>query len=66
MTMVAATDTIRIPGDMVLIPYKEYEILIKAKENDDYRKKIEASIAQSESGKVITKSIDDLEAMLNE
>lgn len=53
MTMVAtANDTIRISGEMVLISAEEYESLLRAKENDEYRRKLEKSMEQSKQGKV--------------
>ena len=67
MTMVAtANDTIRISGEMVLISAEEYESLLRAKENDDYRRKLEKSMEQSKQGKVVVKSIEELEAMEHE
>ena len=67
MTMTAnATDTIRISGNMVLISEEEYESLLKARENDEYRRKLEHSIEQSKQGKVVVKSMEELEAMENE
>lgn len=67
MTMVAtANDTIRISGEMVLISAEEYESLLKAKENDEYRRKLEKSMEQSKQGKVIVKSMEELEAMEHE
>lgn len=67
MTMVAtANDTIRISGEMVLISAEEYENLLRAKENDDYRRKLEKSLEQSKQGRVVVKSIEELEAMEHE
>lgn len=67
MTMVAtANDTIRISGEMVLISAEEYESLLRAKENDEYRRKLEKSMEQSKQGKVIVKSMEELEAMEHE
>ena len=65
MTMIAATDTVRVPANMVLIPYEEYEKLLKARENDEYRKKLEKAVTQSKQGKVVVKSMEELEALAN-
>lgn len=67
MTMTAtATDTVRISGNMVIIPEEEYEVLLRAKDNDEYRRKLEHSIEQSKQGKVVVKTMEELEAMENE
>lgn len=67
MTMTAtAADTIRISGNMVIIPEEEYECLLRAKANDDYRRKLEHSMEQSRQGKVVVKSMEELEAMESE
>ena len=67
MTMVAtANDTIHISGEMVLISAEEYESLLREKENDEYRRKLEKSMEQSKQGKVIVKSLEELEAMEHE
>ena len=67
MTMTATErDIVRIQGNMVLIPEIEYEQLRKAWENERYRQKIEQSMEQSRQGKVIVKSLEELEAMESE
>ena len=59
-------DIVRIQGNMVLIPEFEYEKMREAWENEQYRKKIEQSMEQSRQGKVIVKSLEELEAMESE
>ena len=67
MTMTATErDIVRIQGNMVLIPEFEYEKMREAWENEQYRKKIEQSMEQSRQGKVIIKSLEELEAMESE
>lgn len=67
MTMTATErDIVRIQGNMVLIPEFEYEKMREAWENEQYRKKIEQSMEQSRQGKVIVKSLEELEAMESE
>lgn len=67
MTMTATErDVVRIQGNMVLIPETEYEQMRKAWENERYRQKLERSMEQSRQGKVIVKSIGELEAMESE
>ena len=63
MVSLKSTDTVRISGDMVIIPEVEYKKLLIAKQNDDYRKKLERSVDESEHGKVIIKSLEELRAM---
>ena len=60
---VKSPDTIRISGNVVIIPETEYEDLLRAKENDEYRRKLEHSIEQSKAGKVVVKSMEELEGM---
>ena len=59
-------DTIKISGNMVLVPEDEYNDLIRAKENDEYRKKLERSMEQSRKGQTITFSLEELKAMESE
>ena len=67
MTMTATErDIVRIQGNMVLIPEFEYEKMREAWENEQYRKKIEQSMEQSRQGKVIIKSLEELETMESE
>ena len=66
MEMTAAkNDTIKISGNMVLVSEDEYNDLIRAKENDEYRKKLERSMEQSRKGQIVIKSIEELEEMAN-
>ncbi|MBO4395905.1 MAG: hypothetical protein J5819_06125 [Eubacterium sp.] len=66
MTMINATDTVHIPANMVLVPYEEYERLLTAEKNDAYRKKLEQSLEQIKQGKVVAKTMEELEAMEDE
>ena len=64
MVMTATKDdTVRIQANMVLIPENEYNELLRAKENDEYRKKLEKSLEQANQGKVVVKSMEELEKM---
>ncbi|MBR1743575.1 MAG: toxin-antitoxin system antitoxin subunit [Lachnospiraceae bacterium] len=64
MVMTAtANDTVRIQSNMVLISEDEYNELLRAKENDEYRKKLERSVEQANQGKVVVKSMEELEKM---
>lgn len=64
MVMTAtATDTVRISGDMVIIPSKEFEELKKAKENMEYLAKLDKSYEQLREGKTISLSMEELREM---
>lgn len=64
MVMTAtATDTVRISGDMVIIPSKEFEELKKAKEKMEYLTKLDKSYEQLREGKTISLSMEELREM---
>lgn len=64
MVMTAtATDTVRISGDMVIIPSKEFEELKKAKEKMEYLTKLNKSYEQLREGKTISLSMEELREM---
>jgi len=50
----------------VLISENEYNELLKLKNNIDYAYKLNCSIQQAKEGKVVVKSIEELEALSNE
>jgi len=52
--------------NMVWIDLKAFNELQKAKENLEYMKKLEESFREMDEGKVIVKSMEDLEAMADE
>ena len=52
--------------NMVWIDLKVFNELQKAKENLEYMMKLEESFKQMDEGKVIVKSMEDLEAMADE
>ena len=52
--------------NMVWIDLKTYNELQKAKRNLEYIMKLEESFKQLEEGKVVTKTIEELEAMADE
>lgn len=52
--------------NVVIISLDEWNMLQKAFRNAEYLSKIDRSVADAKSGKVITKSIEELEAMENE
>lgn len=52
--------------NMVWIDLKAFNELQKAKENLEYMKKLEESFSEMDEGKVIVKSMEDLEAMADE
>ena len=52
--------------NMVWIDLKAYNELQKAKENLEYLKKLEESYKQLDEGKVVVKTMEELEAMANE
>ena len=60
---IKATDTVRMPGNMVLVPEKEYENLLKAKRNMEYLAMIDQSKEQRERGETISLTLDELVAM---
>ena len=64
--IVAGTDTIEIQGSMVLVPKNEYDQMRKAWQNEKYRKKLEHSMEQSRQGRVVVKSMEELERMEHE
>lgn len=49
--------------NVVLISLEEYNAIIKAAKNAAYLDKIDRSMAQIESGNVVTKTMAELEAM---
>ena len=51
---------------MVWIDLKTYNELQKAKRNLEYIMKLEESFKQLEEGRVVTKTIEELEAMADE
>ena len=52
--------------NVVLISLKQYNELIKLARNVEYLNKIDKSMKQVEEGKVVTKTIEELEAMEDE
>lgn len=52
--------------NIVWIDLNEYNRLKKAQENLEYYKKLEESFSQLEDGKIVIKTVDELEAMANE
>ena len=52
--------------NVVLISLEKYNEFIKMQRNTEYLSKIDKSIIQIESGKIVTKTIEELEAMENE
>ena len=52
--------------NMVWIDLKAYNELQKAKENLEYLKKLEESYKQLDEGKVVVKTMEELEAMASE
>ena len=52
--------------NVVLISLEQYNALIKAVRNSEYLNKIDKSIKQVEEGKVVVKTLEELEAMENE
>ncbi len=51
---------------VVVLSEGEYKAMAKAQKNTQYRAKIEQSIADVRAGKVIAKTMEELEAMANE
>ena len=52
--------------NVVLISLEQYNSLIKAVRNSEYLDKIDKSIKQIEEGKVVVKTMEELEAMESE
>ncbi|MCI8396471.1 MAG: type II toxin-antitoxin system Phd/YefM family antitoxin [Clostridia bacterium] len=52
--------------NVVLMSLEQYNLVMKALRNAEYLRKIDKSIEQVEKGKIITKTIEELEAMENE
>ena len=52
--------------NVVLINLEKYNQFIKTEKNAEYLKKLDKSIKQVEEGKVVSKSMEELEAMANE
>ncbi|MBQ9519695.1 MAG: type II toxin-antitoxin system Phd/YefM family antitoxin [Firmicutes bacterium] len=53
-------------GNAVLISEEEYNELLRLKHNAEYEQKLLRSIVQGKEGRVIAKSIEELEAMVDE
>ena len=52
--------------NVVIISLEQYNYVMKALRNAEYLEKIDKSIRQINEGKIITKTIEELEAMTNE
>lgn len=52
--------------NVVLISEKEYHELQRIKQNADYMYKLNSSIQQAKDGKVVSKSMDELERLADE
>ena len=52
--------------NVVMISLKEWNIMQKALRNAEYLEKLDRSISDINAGNVITKSMDELEAMADE
>ena len=52
--------------EKVTIPKMEYDSLLKARQNLEYLEKLDRSQQQLREGRVIYKTMEELEAMLNE
>ena len=52
--------------NVVLMSLEQYNLVMKALRNAEYLRKIDKSIEQVEKGKIITKTIEELEARENE
>lgn len=52
--------------NVVMISMEEYNAMLKAKNNAEYLYLLDKSIDQMNNGKVISKTIEELEAMENE
>ena len=51
--------------NVVLVSEKEYSELKRIQENSEYLFKLKQSFSQAEEGKVVTRTMDELEALLN-
>lgn len=52
--------------NVVLISLEQYNHVMKALRNAEYLEKIDKSMQQIKEGKIVTKTIEELEAMTNE
>lgn len=52
--------------NVVLISLEQYNEFLRIKKNAEYLKKLDKSIKQIEEGKIVVKTIEELEAMANE
>lgn len=52
--------------NVVLISLEQYNSVMKALRNAEYLEKIDKSMQQIKEGKIVTKTIEELEAMTNE
>lgn len=52
--------------NVVLISLEQYNRVMKALRNAEYLEKIDKSMQQFKEGKVVTKTMEELEAMTNE
>lgn len=52
--------------NVVLISLEQYNEFLKIQRNSEYLKKIDKSMKQIEEGKVVVKTMEELEAMANE
>lgn len=52
--------------NVVIISLEEWNSLVRAARNADYLGKIDRSIADVKAGRVVTKTLEELEAMENE
>ena len=52
--------------NVVLISLEQYNYVMKALRNAEYLEKIDKSMQQIKEGKIVTKTIEELEAMTNE
>lgn len=51
--------------NVVLISLEQYNYVMKALRNAEYLEKIDKSMQQIKDGKIVTKTIEELEAMTN-
>jgi antitoxin YefM len=65
--MVAAGETVIVSRprskNVVLVSENDYNEMAKARQNAEYLEKLDRSIRQLEEGKVVVKTLDELEAM---
>lgn len=52
--------------NVVLMSLEQYNLVMKALRNAEYLRKIDKSIEQVEKGRIVTKTIEELEAMEDE